>query len=196
MRLIGRVTRLQVQQASLKVGEKPRRRYEPAPLLSVPALTLEPGGVVGHPASGDSVIDVHHREHPASKHVGGTNGISVGFTAQYAAMRSRFGDHLWDGVAGENVIVDAERPITGADLADGLLIETTDGRRARLTDLVPAEPCVEFSRYALGLDDEAPSDERVSAALRFLRDGTRGFYARCEGEPTEIRVGDRVYLPG
>ena len=194
MECIGRIARLQVQRASLKVGDKPRRRYEPAPLLSVPGVTLGPAGVVGHPAAGESVMDVHHREHPASKNVRGTNGVSIGFTAHYAAMRAKFGDHLWDGIAGENRIVETAGRIEALDLAGGVLIETAEGRRLHLTDLAPAEPCVEFSRYALRYADGAPADDRLGAALAFLRHGTRGFYARCQDGPAEVYVGDRVYL--
>src|SRR2546430_5652355 len=35
MRELGRIVRLQIQRSSLKTGEKPRRRYDPAPLLAV-----------------------------------------------------------------------------------------------------------------------------------------------------------------
>ena len=74
MRLIGTIVRLQVQESSLKVGDKPRR-YDPAPIRSVPALRVSPAGVVGLAESGESILDVHHHDHPASKNRGGENGI-------------------------------------------------------------------------------------------------------------------------
>ena len=67
MRFLGEIVRLQVQVSSLKVGEAPHKRYDPEPLTSVPSLLVEPGGVIGRTAWGDDLIDVHHRDHPASK---------------------------------------------------------------------------------------------------------------------------------
>src|ERR671917_846382 len=89
VRFIGTVVRLQVQESSLKVGVKPRR-YDPAPIQSVPAISLSAAGVVGLAENGERIVDVHHREHPSSKNRGGENGISLGFTAHYLAMRRRF----------------------------------------------------------------------------------------------------------
>ena len=88
MEAIGVISRLQVQQAGLKVGQAPRRWYNPGPLLSMPALCLGEGGVSASLAPGERILDVHHQDHPASKNVRGHNGISIGFTAHYDAMRA------------------------------------------------------------------------------------------------------------
>ena len=82
------------------------------------------------------------------------------------------------------------------ELAGGLLVETAAGQRLRLERVVVAEPCVEFSRYALRYPDEARTDRAVTAALTFLGDGLRGYYATYRGEPAQVRVGDRVYIAG
>ncbi len=200
--LIGPVVRLQVQAASLKVPSGGRAgrhdRYDPAALRDVPALTLDGRGVVGLVGDGpgdatERVLDVHHPDHPASRNRGGRNGISIGFTAHYAAMRERFGDHLPDGVAGENLIVATGAVMGEDDLAGGLVVETADGPVC-LGGVAVATPCVEFSRYALRFPDEARPDRRVTEAIRFLDDGMRGYYAAMDGPPTTVRVGDRVYV--
>ena len=70
MQVIGTIVRLQVQESSLKVGSKPRR-YDPAPIRSVPALRVSSAGVVGLTKNGETIVDVHHGEHPSSKNRGG-----------------------------------------------------------------------------------------------------------------------------
>jgi len=192
--LIGRIVRLQVQVSSLKMGGAPRRWYDPAPIRVVPTLTLNENGVVGRAATGDTILDVHNTTHPASRNRANSNGISVGFTSHYGAMRARFGDHLADGIAGENILVATERMFTAADFAAGLRIETGDGATIDLEQVIVAEPCVEFSRYALHYSRDVPSDRAVTNALNFLREGTRGFYATYRGAPATIAVGARIYL--
>ncbi|HEX5504459.1 MAG TPA: hypothetical protein VFW96_17680 [Thermomicrobiales bacterium] len=194
MRPLGEIVRLQVQQSSLKVGERPLRRYDPTPLLAVAALTLDEGGVTGWTADGERVADVHHRDHPASKHRDGTNGVSVGFTGHYAALRDRFGAHLTDGLAGENILVASDRRWLVDDLAEGLVI-AAGGARLRLERVIVAEPCVEFTRYALRYPASARTDRAVTEGLIFLGAGLRGYYAAYHGAPARIAVGDRVYLP-
>lgn len=194
MELIGRIVRLQVQESSLKVGERLRRWYDPAPIRVAPTVTLDENGVVGRTEMGDTILDVHHATHPVTKNRAGSNGISVGFTAHYGAMRARFGDHLTDGVAGENILVATERIFREPDFAAGIQIETTDGGMVHLAEVIVAEPCVEFSRFALRAAQDAPADRAVMDALNFLREGVRGFYATYHGAPRRIAVGASVYL--
>jgi hypothetical protein len=194
---LGQVAGLQVQEVSLKlpsaVGAVHPQRYDPAGLVRVAALRVSEGGVVGVRDSGELVLDVHHREHPLTKNVAGKNGVSVGFSAHYAAMRARFGAHLVDGIAGENVLVACEWPVTLEELAGGLLIRTRQGAEVRLARVLVAEPCVPFSRFSLGLGPADASGEHVTAALQFLRAGRRGFYATCADSGAEVRVGDAVF---
>src|SRR5262249_26098605 len=107
MRAIGQIARLQVQQSSLKVEEWGQVYYDPAPLLVVELLQLSPEGVIGITADGRRVVDVHHMRHPTSHNSRGVNGVSLGFTSHYVAMRQAFGEHLLDGMAGENILVSA-----------------------------------------------------------------------------------------
>jgi hypothetical protein len=191
---VGTIVRLQVQTASLKVEGKPRR-YDPAPLRVVPALRVTSGGVTGLADDGTTVADVHHADHPRSKNRQGTNGISLGFTAHYTAMRARFGDHLVDGIAGENILIEVSRRFEEDDLARGLVIEDGDGARLVLRPISVAAPCVEFARFAVRIPADVRSDTSVTEALRFLDGGMRGFYAVATGEPAQVRPGARVFLP-
>jgi hypothetical protein len=193
LRFIGTVVRLQIQESSLKVGSKPRR-YDPAPIRSVPALSLSPSGVVGLAEHGETIVDVHHGDHPASKNRGGENGISLGFTPHYLVMRQRFGPHLHDGVAGENMLIAVDRQFLKDDLTAGVVVEATDGRRLELRPVIVAAPCVEFARFALNFPDDAGPDATVTEALRALDAGLRGFYATYAGEPAVIEIGARVLL--
>jgi hypothetical protein len=193
VRIIGTVVRLQIQESSLKVGTKPRR-YDPAPIQSVPAISLSAAGVVGLTENGESIVDVHHHDHPSSKNRGGENGISLGFAAHYREMRQRFGQHLRDGIAGENILIGVDRRFPVEDLANGVVVEGTAGTRLELRPVIVAAPCVEFSRYALKFPDGARPDATVTEALRFLDAGMRGFYATYTGEPAVVEIGARVFL--
>jgi hypothetical protein len=194
MREIGRVKLVQLQRSSLKAGERPYRYYDPTPLLVMNRLLLSSGGVVGLTAGGERLVDVHHAEHPASKNRSGANGISIGFTSHYRAMRERFGPHLSDGCAGENILVESDQTFALSDLGEYLAIQTAGGALVTLVDLLAAAPCVEFSQFAAGQGERLPA-EALKAALQFLDDGMRGFYARLADRQAdaEVRAGDRVF---
>lgn len=145
------------------------------PLLCVQELRLDGDGAVGIPGE---VVDVHNRRHEASRNRG-ANPVSVGFMTNYAAMRERFGGHMVDGVAGENILVEGD----ATELADELTVG-----EARLGGLVAAEPCEPFARWAL-----RSRDGDIAEALRFLRHGRRGWYGTPIVAAT-VRLGDAVYL--
>jgi hypothetical protein len=188
---LGRVVGLQVQRSKLKLGEKPRRVYDPRPLLGVEALRLTPEGALGVLPDGGLVMDVHHAGHPETRNNEGVNDLSVGFTGHYAAMRAAYGPHLVDGCAGENILVEAEGEVPLARVAGGLVIRGADGREARLSEVCVALPCVEFSGYA----SRSTEPRAIKAALQFLDAGRRGFYCTHEGEaPAMVRVGDEVWV--
>jgi hypothetical protein len=221
MDLVGHIIRLQIQRSSLKLGDRPRRWFDPSPMLEVPALSLSPDGAVGLPDGQPPIIDVHNREHPRSRH-GTGNGISVGFTTHYAHMRDRFGDVVTIGLAGENILVDTTREFIQSDLPANLILETEVGL-IHLQAARVIEPCVEFSRYLLGHRgppphdlptpadhdaavfsrtqpaDQSPSpgapDPKVKETLIYLRRGMRGYVATYTSGPTTLRLGARLYLP-
>lgn len=189
---IGRIVRLQVQTASLKVPGPRFRAYDPAGIRAVAALLLDGGGVTGLDKAGEPAPDVHHRDHPVSK-FRGENGVSVGFTSHYRAMRARFPGGLADGEAGENILVETDETWSAADLAGGLEIATAAGPVV-LRSVVVADPCVEFARHLLNWPPEERPDRTVGEAVAFLGDGVRGFYAELAGGPARIVVGDMVFV--
>jgi hypothetical protein len=191
---VGRVVRLQIQESSLKVGENPRR-YDPSPLRTVPELFVATAGVSAPGEHVEPLIDVHNAEHPASKNARGVNGVSLGFTSHYAAMRERFGPHLTDGIAGENILIEAGGIFKAEDFARGAVIVCDDGRQFALERVIIAAPCVEFTRYALRFPDHAKPDRTVTEGLQFLHEGMRGFYATRDGEPGTVRLGDQLFVP-
>jgi hypothetical protein len=196
MHEIGRIKLLQVQQSGLKVKQHPYGYYDPTPLLVVESLLLYPDGVIGVTPDGRRVIDVHHMDHPASRNHKGVNGVSVGFTSHYEAMRSKFGDHLVDGCAGENILVEADDIITLADLGKQLAIQTQKtGELIYLTRLKVAAPCVEFSLFAASHGMALPAPQ-LKETLQFLDGGKRGFYATVSGHDSDemlVQAGDRVF---
>jgi hypothetical protein len=195
MREIGLIKHVQLQRSSLKQGQRPQRYYDPAPLLLVDRLLIDAGGTSATGADGAPIIDIHHASHPETKQRLGINGISVGFTSHYRAMRDRYGAHLPDGCAGENILVESDQIWSIGDLGAALLIEAADGQLVRLDGLRVAAPCVEFSRFA-HLSDEPLTSDQLRTTLQFLDGGMRGFYARlADGRPAaHIRAGDRVFV--
>ena len=187
--VLGPIVGLQIQRSSLKIGPRGAAYYDPAPLLPVERLFLTPDGAM---ADADGArLDVHNVRHADSKNVRGTNDVSVGFTSGYATMRARFGARVGDGIAGENILVACEQPLTLNDLSDGLLIVGPDGRQLELTHVLVAHPCVEFSRWAL--DDPSAPTALVSKTLKFLDGGVRGFYASLETDGvTHVELGDQL----
>ena len=116
MREIGRIKQVQIQRSGLTVGERPSQQYDPSPLLVVSRLLLTPLGAIAFVGDAE-IMDLHHVEHPTSHNRGG-NDISFGFTSHYRQMRSRFGDHLIDGCAGENILIESKQIFTLSDLVD------------------------------------------------------------------------------
>lgn len=195
MKHIGTIQQLQIQRHPLKTGESPNKTYDPSPLLIVDALRVTHQGTIGLTADGGELMDAHHINHPQSRNRKNANGISIGFTSNYSRMRDRFGLHLTDGSAGENIIISPAFALTADDLYTDIIIETTNGH-VHFVDLMVAAPCNAFSRFCLQNPD-APAED-VKAALQFLGDGMRGFYATLspQAPPQQtIYPGDKVYIP-
>ena len=199
-REIGPIVRLQIQRQSLKQPlpphpdgvRSPQRFYDPQHILAGDELWV--ADTVAAVALGDDyVLDVHAAAHPHSRNRGNGNMLSVGFTSHYDKMRDRFGDHLLDGIAGENVLVESSEEFSEDDLRGGIAIRTADGAMLTFSDVTIAAPCVEFSRFCV--DDRYANPVPTSRALRFLDGGTRGFYAFIStGLPVMIRIGDTLLL--
>ena len=192
---LGSIIRLQVQVESLKIGDGARQRFDPAGIRTVDQVALDDGGAWGITADGARLADVHHRDHPRSKIRGTLNGISVGFTGHYAAMRGRFGEHLTDGAAAETILIEHNGIMTASELANGIIIQNATGQTNHLVEFAIADPCAPFSRHALQFPDDKRPDRTVTEALQFLGDGMRGFYCRYIGSPVRIAVGDAAFVP-
>lgn len=187
---LGRIVRLQVQRSSLKVGSLDGKYYDPEPLLAVDEIVVDASGAsVERP--GGPVLDVHNALHPRTKNRNNINPLSVGFVGHYEQIRQRYGAHITDGIAGENILVDASNVVDLPTVATGFVITGDEGRRIELDDVSVAHPCVEFSRFVMN-DRNAPA-RMVSDVLRFLDGGIRGFYAVAAEGRHELRVGDTVY---
>ena len=90
------------------------------PTLETPRLWLRPEGIVAEAPGGGILLDVHHRAHPRSRNREGGNAISFGSLAACAEVRERFHSGLWDGIAGESVLLDLEEKADGLWIINGL----------------------------------------------------------------------------
>lgn len=194
---LGRIVRLQVQREKIKSGKGPDERYTPHDhLISVAAIHIDSGGVTGVTESGETIPDVHHRDHPRSR-FRGENGVSMGFTGHYARMRERFGEHLVDGIAGESILVENAGLVSLADLTNGIVLTGTDERVIEIDTWDVAHPCAPFSKFCLRFLEGQKADRRVTETLQFLENGMRGFngtYRADQPQGAIIRIGDTVYL--
>ncbi|HJV89505.1 MAG TPA: MOSC domain-containing protein [Holophagaceae bacterium] len=196
MRRLGTIIRIQIQLDRLKSGEEPRRIFDPRPIRSVAEAWVGPEGLVA-PWGEGQVLDVHHRNHPHSRNREGRNAVSLGFEGHYALMRTRFGERLSLGAAGENFIVSGAEVVTAGMLAGGVILRLGGGGELRLREVHPAPPCAPFAQWALGHPEGEVDPQARKEALVALGEGIRGFYACMEGaEPVRVGVGDEVWALG
>lgn len=194
-KLIGTVRFVQIQREPLKMGNATERVYDPSFLERVDEIRLTSEGVIGIHGDGEEILDAHHKNHPNSRFRGG-NGISVGFTAHYDSMRAQFGDHIPDGIAGENIVVFSDEPYTADDLRGELLIENPDGSHCRFRLNKAMAPCNEFSHFVHQAEDRLPS-EILKETLQFLDGGRRGFTLTLvpgDGAPGLVQPGAKLLL--
>ncbi len=204
LRFLGRVALVQVQAAPLKKGKRPDAVYDPEPLTRVERLRVTPRGVIGVTAGREEIMDVHHARHPETRQSGsGVNGVSVNFSGHYQTLRARFGGHLTDGCAGENILVEADGTFALSDLGARLVFvnSATGAAPATLGNLLVAAPCVEFGAWATA--GRELTGREMRDVLDFLHHGRRGFYATLVSPvesdtvpPAFIRPGDLVYAAG
>jgi len=202
LRSLGRVSLVQLQPDGLIVAAPEssviRSIYDAGRRVEVDRLEITPRGIEAVLLGGNRVLDIHHLDHPG-KGYDDDDLVSVGFTAHYRAMRSEFGSHMVDGVAGENIIIDHPGEVWPGNLEKGLIVENQDsGEMAGFKLVSFAAPCVEFSRFCVQLPDGELSGRRQGEILRFLGNGRRGFLLVLD--PTHdritVRAGDRGVSPG
>lgn len=191
---LGRVKLVQVQPSGMIIETPGGYFYDVTRRVEVESLLITALGIEADLANGEHVLDIHHIHHPDKAYT--DDLVSIGFTSHYAAMRERFGEHMQDGAAGENIIIEYEREVWLADLGQQVVIENAaTGARSTLDILRIATPCNEFSHFAANSQHQRLPADELKSALQFLNDGRRGFLlALSKGqESARIQVGDRVF---
>ena len=170
--------------------------YDAGRRVEVDRLEISSRGIEATLPTGERVLDIHHLDHP-EKAYDDDDLVCVGFTAHYDAMRTEFGEHMVDGIAGENIVIDFADEVWPEDLGDELAIENQKtGEMAMLRMVSLASPCVEFSRFCLQRPyDEVPG-RRMGEILQFLGNGRRGFLLLFDDslDVVTVRPGDRAFL--
>lgn len=193
MQTIGTIKFVQIQRNHMKIYEGEERIYRPDPLLLVDKLSLTTDGIIGITENGEEIIDVHHVEHPQSRYRG-DNKISFGFVQHYERMRERFGEHIADGMAGENIIIEAKVDISQFATNQHIFIQKQgDKTLIELGNVVAAPPCREFSIYCLQVPQ---CKDDIKSALQFLDNGTRGYYAELATNEQSyfVQAGDKMVV--
>jgi hypothetical protein len=199
-RQLGEVTLVQVQPQGLIIetpGATPTGSfYDASRRVEVDRLRITPSGIEATLPGGEHVLDIHHLDHPG-KAYDDDDLVSIGFTSHYDAMRAEFGQHMVDGIAGENIVIDNPTEIWPEDLAGTVTIENQDtGRLATLNLVSFAAPCVEFSQFCVQDQHSKIPTNRLREILRFLGRGRRGYLFVLDDKIDEVtvRAGDRVLI--
>ncbi len=196
LRELGRVKLVQVQPSGLIIETPSGYFYDASRRLEVDYIEITPLGIEATTPDGEHVLDIHHISHP-DKAYDNDDLVSIGFTSHYEAMRARFGEHMVDGTAGENIIIDYEAEVWSEDLGKGIAIENQDtGHRTLLGLMSFAAPCREFSLFATQSQHERLPADRLKDTLQFLGDGRRGFLLVMSDaqETALVRRGDSVFV--
>jgi len=197
-RELGRVKLVQVQPDGLIIETPSGYFYDESRLVKVDRLHITSLGIEATTPKGEHVLDIHHINHP-KKAYDNNDLVSIGFTSHYQAMRANFGEHLLDGMAGENIIIEYELDVWMEDLGRQIAIENGDtGRMARLDVVSFAAPCEEFSHFAASSQHKRLPAAELKSTLQFLGNGRRGFLLVLsdDQEPVTVRSGDRVFVVG
>jgi hypothetical protein len=201
-RRLGVVSLVQLQPEGLLIetpGKTPSGYfYDAGRRVEVDRLQITPRGIEATLPGGERALDIHHLDHP-DKAYEDDDLVSIGFTAHYDAMRREFGEHIVDGIAGENIIIEAPDEIWPDDLGARVGIEDQDtGRVAELVVVEFASPCVEFGQFCAQRQYEEIVTSRMREILQFLGRGRRGFLLVLdEGhDVVTVRPGDEVLSLG
>ena len=195
LEFLGTIKLTQLQPNGLIVERPSGEFYDHSRLMVVDRLMITSGGIEATTPAGERILDIHHLEHP-DKAYDADDLVCIGFSAHYAAMRTRFGSHMQDGVAGENLIIESQEEIWPEDLGQTIAIENAEtGSISYLKMSRFAAPCSTFSHFAANSQEEKLSPKDLKATLQFLGNGRRGFLlvlADGQGAFT-VQPGDKVY---
>lgn len=196
---LGEVKLVQIQPNGLIIedADTPNGQiYDPSRLVQVKRLEITPLGIQADIPGRDHVLDIHHINHPDKKY-GDDDLVSVGFTAHYRAMRDYFGEHMTDGIGGENIIIEYSQEVWPDDLEQKLGVENQETGEVAILDMVShASPCVEFSHFSAQSQHEKLSAQRIKEILQFLENGRRGylFVLSKIHDVISVRPGDKVFV--
>jgi MOSC domain-containing protein YiiM len=195
LRQLGTVKLVQLQPAGLIIETPEGYTYDPSRRVEVERLQITPQGIEAVTPQGERVLDIHHKDHPESRYLGGDD-VSINFSSHYDAMRAQFGEHMVDGIAGENIIIEYEQEVWLPDLGQQIIIENLDTSVRVLLEVEEfAAPCEEFSHFAARSQHERLPADQLKTTLQFLNNGRRGFLlvlAEGQAEAT-VQPGDQVY---
>jgi hypothetical protein len=195
IRELGTVKLVQVQPSGLIIETSSGYFYDVTRRVEVEKLLITSLGIEATTTEGEHVLDIHHLNHPDKKY-DDDDLVCIGFTSHYKAMRERFGEHLENGTAGENIIIEYDQEVWEDDLGQQIAIENAEtGRKTLLDVLSIAAPCEEFSHFvAKSQHERLPADE-LKNTLQFLNNGRRGFLlVLSDGqEEATVQAGDRVF---
>jgi hypothetical protein len=196
LRKLGLVKLTQLQPSGLIIETPSGYYYDASRRVVVDCLQITPLGVEAITPEGEHVLDIHHINHP-DKAYDDDDLVCIGFTSHYNTMRARFGDHMVDGIAGENIIIDFEEEVWPEDLGQQIGIENADTGQLALFDMVSfAAPCQEFSLFAAQSQHKELPVGELKSILQFLGNGRRGFLLVLNDIHDEVSVqpGDRVFV--
>ena len=182
------------QPSGLIVQTESGEAYDPTHRVEVDSLLITQLGIEAV-INGKRVLDIHHIDHP-DKAYDNKDLVSIGFTSHYEAMRNRYGEHMVDGVAGENIIIEYDHEVWMEDLGEQITFENVKTGKRSLLDVVRfAAPCNEFSHFAAGSQHERLPADELKSTLQFLNNGRRGFLlVLSEGqESASVESGDTVW---
>jgi hypothetical protein len=195
IRSLGKVKLVQLQPNGLIIETPSGSFYDASRRLEVDQIQIKPEGIEAISPGGEHVLDIHHINHP-DKAYDEDDLICIGFTSHYKAMRERFGDHMVDGVAGENIIIEYNQEVWLDDLGQQIAIENiATGQRTLLDVLSFAPPCEEFSQFVTKSQHKNLPAAKMKSTLQFLNNGRRGFLLVLEAgqEKATVQAGDRVF---
>ncbi len=192
---LGRVKLVQIQPSGLIIETSSGYFYDVSRRVEVEKLVITPLGIEATTPEGEHVLDIHHMNHPGKKY-GNDNLVSIGFTSHYKAMRERFGEHMEDGTAGENIIIENDQEVWMDDLGKKIAIENAKTGRKKFLDVIRfAPPCEEFSHFVANSQNKKLPGNELKDILRFLGNGRRGFLlvlSKGQEEAT-VQAGDRMF---
>jgi len=193
--LLGKITVTQLQPDGLIIETPTGELYDPSRLMAASHLVLTPQGIETISPEGERILDIHHLEHPG-KAYDDDDLVCIGFTSHYAAMRERFGAHMVDGAAGENIIIDSQKEIWPDELGQRIAIENNQTGQVSFLEVTRfAAPCAEFSHFAAHSQDTRMPAKELKDTLQFLGNGRRGFLLVLgDGQESfTVQPGDLVY---